>query len=66
MILAGNLLEARADQTICSLFQNTIFTVTKVQVKVRKPTDQTTAFRGAIAPVDDITLRCNHATSHVG
>ncbi len=65
MILAGNLLEARADQTICSLFQNTIFTVTKNQVKVRKRPDQTTAFRRAIAPADDITLRCNHSTSHV-
>ena len=27
--------------------------------------DRTTAFRGAIAPADDITLRCNHSTSHV-
>ena len=66
MILAGDLLEARADQTICSLFQNTIFTVTKIQVKIRKHPDRTTAFRGAIAPADDITLRCNHSTNHVG
>ena len=65
MILAGNLLEARADQTICSLFQNTQFTVTKIRAKVRKPMDRTTAFRRAIAPVDDITLRCNHSTNHV-
>ena len=65
MILAGNLLEARADQTISKLFTITSFTVTKIKVKVRKHPDRTTAFRGAIAPVDDITLRCNHSTSHV-
>ena len=63
MILAGNLLEARADQTICSHFTIKSFTVTKIHVKVRKRPDHTTAFRGAIAPVDDITLRCNHSTS---
>ena len=57
MILAGDLLEARADQTICSLFQNTQFTVTNIQVKVRKRMDRTTAFRRAIAPADDITFR---------
>ena len=65
VVLAGDLLEARADQTICSLFQNTPFTVTKNQVKVRKPPNDTTAFCRAIAPVDDITLLCNHSTSHV-
>ena len=65
VILAGDLLEARADQTICSLFQNTQFTVTKIEVKVRKRMDCTTTFRGAIAPADDITLRCNHLTNHV-
>ena len=65
MILAGNLLEARADQTICSLFQNTQFTVTNIQVKVRKPTDRTTAFRGAIVLADDIIVRCNQFTNHV-
>ena len=65
MTLARNLLEARADQTICSLSQNTPFTVTKIEVKVGKRMDQTTAFRGTIAPADDITLRCNHSTSHM-
>ena len=63
--LAGNLLEARADQTIVTHFTITSFTVTKIKVKVRKRPDQTTAFRGTIAPADDITLRCNHSTSHV-
>ena len=57
MILAGDLLEARADQTISKLFTITLSTVTKNQVKVRKPMDRTTAFRRAIAPADDITLR---------
>ena len=66
MILAGNLLEARADQTIAKLFTIKSFTVTKIQVKVRKRPDRTTAFRRTIAHVDDITLRCNHSTSHVG
>ena len=66
MILAGNLLEARADQTISKLFTITSFTVTKIKVKVRKRTDRTTAFCRAIAPGDDITLRCNHSTTHVG
>ena len=65
VILAGNILEARADQTIYKSFQNTFYLVTKIQIKIRKPPDRTTAFRRRIAPVDDITLRGNHSTSHV-
>ena len=65
MILAGNLLEARADQTIAKLFTIKSFTVTKIKVKFRKHPDRTTAFRRTITPVGDITLRCNHSTSHV-
>ena len=65
MILAGILLEARADQTIAKLFRIKSFTVTKIKVKFRKHPDRTTAFRGTIARADDITLRCNHSTSHV-
>ena len=57
VILPGTNLEARADQTISKPFQNTSFTVTKMDVKIRKPTDCTTTFRRTIAPVDDITLR---------
>ena len=38
--------------------------ITKTMVEVRKRMDRTTAFRQTIAPVDDITLRCNHSTSH--
>ena len=45
VILAGNLLEARADQTIVTHFTITSFAVTKNHVKVRKPMDRTTAFR---------------------
>ena len=65
VILAGNLLEARTDQTIAKLLTTKHVTVTKTMVKVRKRMDRTTAFRRAIAPVDDITLRCNHSTNHV-
>ena len=45
VILAGNLLETLADQTICSLFQNTQFTIAEKEVKVRKHPDRTTVFR---------------------
>ena len=64
VILSEINLEARADQTISNLFQNTSFMVTKIKVKVRKRMDCTTTVRRAIASVDDITLRCNHSTSH--
>ena len=39
--------------------------ITKMKVKVRNRMDCTTTFRRTIAPVDDITLRCNHSTSHI-
>ena len=65
MILARNLLQARATSTIETDFLISSFTVTKIQVKVRKRPDHTTAFRRAIVPVDDIILRCNHFTNHV-
>ena len=65
MILAGNLIQARATSTIVTHFTITSFTVTENQIKVGKPMDRTTAFRRAIAPADDITLRCNHSTNHV-
>ena len=57
VILSENKIQTPADTTISKLFQNTSFMVTKVMVEVRKRTDCTTAFRRAIAPVDDITLR---------
>ena len=56
VILSGINLEARADQTISKLFQNTSFMVTKIMVKIRKRMDCTTTFRRAIVPADDITL----------
>ena len=65
MILAGDLLEALADQTIVTHFTIKSFTVTKMWVRIRKRTDRTTAVRRAIDPDDAITLRCNHSTSHV-
>ena len=66
VILAGDLLEARVDWTIYKTFQNTSHLVTKIQVKVRKRPDNTTAFSRAIVLVDDIILRCNDFTVHVG
>ena len=66
VILAGNLLEARATSTIETDFLISSFTVTKNLAKVRKHRDRTTAFRRAIVLADDITLRCNHSTNHVG
>ena len=57
VILAGTLLQARADQTIWTEFRLTSFPITEIKVKVRKRTDCTGRIRGAIAPADDITLR---------
>ena len=65
VILSENEIHARADQTNWMVFQNAQFTATKMKVKVRKRQDCTTTFRRAIARVDDITVRCNHSTSHV-
>ena len=65
VILARNLLQALAGQTISKKNPNTSFMVTEMKVKVRKRTDCTTTFSPAIAPADDITLRCNHSTSDV-
>ena len=65
VILAESRVQARADWAISKLFAITSFLVTETMVKSQKFIDRTTPFRGAIAPVDDITLRCNHSTSHV-
>ena len=35
-----------------------------MKVKVPKRMNSTTSIRGAIAPAEDITLRCDHSTSH--
>ena len=56
VILSENNLQARADQTIAKVFQDTSYMVTKITVKVRKRMDRTTAVRRTIAAVDDITL----------
>ena len=65
VILAGNLLQARADQTIVTDLIITMPLVTKMNVKVRKRTGRTAANRRTNAPVDDINLRCNHSTNHI-
>ena len=57
VILSQNEIQTPADTTISKTFQNTSCMVTKTMVKVRNRMDCTTAFRGAIAPADDITLR---------
>ena len=57
VILSENEIQTPADTTISKRFQTTSFKVMKIMVKVPKPTDCTTTFRRAIAPVDDITLR---------
>ena len=64
--LSENKIQTQADTTIFKSFQNTSFMVTKIKVKVRKRPDCTTPIRRTIALVNDITLRCNHSTSHVG
>ena len=64
-ILAGNLLQAWAAQTIFKASLISSIPVPEIKLKSRKFIDRTTPFRGAIAPADDITLRCNHSTSHV-
>ena len=57
VMLSGNEIQTPADTTISKLFQNTSFKATKIMVKVRKPTDYTTAFRRTIALVDAIARR---------
>ena len=66
VILSDNEIQTTADTTTSKLFQDTSFMVTKIMVKVRKRMDRTTAFRRTIVLVDDITLLCNHSTTHVG
>ena len=48
-----------------NIFSDNIVSGHETKVKVRKRPDCTTTVRRAIASVDDITLRCNHSTSHV-
>ena len=57
VILWESKIQTPADTTISKVFQDTLFMVTKMKVKVRKRMDCTTTFRRAIAPADDITLR---------
>ena len=65
VILSENDIQTPADMTISKVFQITSIRITKSDLKVQNRPDCTTVFRGAIAPADDITLRCNHSTSHV-
>ena len=65
VILSENDIQAPADRTILTEFLITSFSISKIKVKVPKRMNSTTSIRGAIAPAEDITLRCNHCTSHV-
>ena len=65
VILSENDIQAPADRTILSEFLITSFSISKINVKVPKRPNSTTPIRGAIAPAEDITLRCNHSTNHV-
>ena len=57
MILSENDIQAPADKAILTEFLITSFSTSKIKVKVRKRPDHWSAFRGAIAPADDITLQ---------
>ena len=50
---------------ILTVFRLTLFLDAKIDAKLRNRPDCTSPIRGAIAPADDSTLRCNHSTSHV-
>ena len=63
VILSENDIQTPADITILTEFLIISILTSKIDLKVRNRTDCTTAFRGAIAPADDITLRCNHSIS---
>ena len=65
VILSENDIQAPAGGTIYTEFLITSFSTSKVKVKDRKRIDCWRPIRGAIAPAEDITLRCNHSTSHV-
>ena len=65
VVFRARIIQPPAVTTISKCFQNTSCLFKKIKVKVRKRPDCTTTFRRAIAPADDITLRCNHSTSHL-
>ena len=65
VILSENDIQTPADKMILTEFLITSFSMSKIKVKVQKRMNSTTPIRGAIAPAEDIILRCNHSTSHV-
>ena len=65
VILSENDIQAPADRMILTEFLITSFSISKIKVKVPKRTNSVAPIRGALAPAEDITLRCNHSTSHV-
>ena len=65
VILSENDIQAPAGRMLLTEFLITSFSISKMKVKDRKRIDCWRPIRGAIAPAEDITLRCNHSTSHV-
>ena len=65
VILSENDIQAPADRTIQTEFLITSFSISKNDVKVPKRVNSVASIRGAIAPAEDITLRCDHSTSHL-
>ena len=77
VILSENGIQIPADKMIWTEFRITLISISKIELPItlisiskielkdRKRTDCRGRIRGAIAPVDDITLRCNHSTNHV-
>ena len=65
VILSENDIQAPAGRTIWTEFLITSFSISKIDLKVQIFTNCRAPIRGAIAHVDDITLRCNHSTSHM-
>ena len=65
VILSENDIQAPADRMNLTEFLITSFSISKIEIKVPKRMNSRTPIRGAIAPAEDITLRCNHSSSHV-
>ena len=57
VMLSENEIQTPADRMIWTEFLITLVSISKIELKDRKRTDCRGRIRGAIAPVDDITLR---------
>ena len=57
VILSENDIQTPTDKMIQTEFLIILFPISKIKVKVQKRPNHWSAFRGAIAPADDIILR---------